>query len=202
MTGTPEEADHQQQPAPPLPGPVEDVDRPMTIIGGPVAEDNPQWRATPRPPATTGQGSQPTAYQHGGHAHLPTPVGTAGTSITGLFSTVRRIGRWEVPPVLSVVQGFSEVRLDLREAVITSPVVELRIYGGFSDVKIIVPPGVHVEWGGGASLFSDEKSDPPGEPDPSMWRLKILHYGAFSDIKVKTLGVGEVEPKWWKKFTG
>ncbi|SOC57059.1 hypothetical protein [Ornithinimicrobium cerasi] len=194
MTGTPDEGQPQQHPAPPLPGPVEDVDRPMTIIGGPAAEDTPPWRAAP---------AQPPAYQHGGGsaAHLPARTGDPGTSLTGFFSTVRRTGRWEVPAVLSLVQGFSEVRLDLREAVVTSPVVELRIYGGFADCKIIVPPGVDVEWGGGASLFSDEKSDPPGARDPAMWRLKVLHYGAFSEIRVRTLAVGEVEPKWWRKFT-
>jgi hypothetical protein len=193
MTGTPQDREHQQHPAPPLPGPVEDVDRPMTIIGGPAAEDTPRWAGAP---------AEPPAYQHAGPTpHLPARTGAPGTSLTGFFSTVRRTGRWEVPPVLSLVQGFSEVRLDLREAVVTSPVVELRIYGGFSDCRVIVPPGVDVQWGGGASLFSDEKSDPPGAPEPGMWRLRILHYGAFSEIRVRTLAVGEVEPKWWRRFT-
>lgn len=199
MSGTPEERHSTpHQPAPPLPGPVEDVDRPMTIIGGPAVEDTARWQPTAAHEPATARPSQPAAYQPGGQ--LPAPANPAGTSITGIFSTVRRNGRWQVPPVLSLVQGFSEVRLDLREAVVTSPVVELRLYGAFTDCRIVVPPGVDVEWGGGAALFSAEKSDPPRGQDPSMWRLRILHYGAFSDIKVKTLGVGEVEPKWWKKF--
>lgn len=198
MTGTPEERRHQQQPpAPPLPGPVEEVDRPTTIIGGPAAEDTVRWQSAPAGPAAV-QDGRPAAYQHGGQ--VAGHGKSAGTSITGFFSTVRRNGRWEVPAVLSLVQGFSEVRLDLREAVVTSPVVELRVYGAFTDCKVVVPPGVDVEWGGGAALFSDEKADPPRGHDPSMWRLRVLHYGAFSEIRVKTLAVGEVEPKWWKKF--
>ena len=91
------------------------------------------------------------------------------------------------------------VTLDLREAVVTSPVVDVTFYGGMSSLKIIVPPGVEVEWGGGMALLSDEKADPPGEVDPTMWRLRVTHYGLMSDVRVRTLAVGETPTKkWWK----
>lgn len=207
MTGTPQEPQEQQpqsgygaQPGrsaqPPLPGPADETERPMTIIPGPSAEDTLDWNRPAAPPARVHE-SQPAAYQSGGQV---TPHSGEGATITGIFSSVTRDGRWEVPPVLTLVQGFAELRLDLREAVISSPVVELHVYGAFTDCKIVVPPGVGVEFVGGGSLFSDEKAVRVGPVDPTMWRLKVVHYGAFSDIKVKTLAVGEAEKKWWKKF--
>lgn len=128
------------------------------------------------------------------------PGGGPDSSISGLFSSVRRTGRWQVPERLTLTQGFSEVALDFREAVVSSPVVELIFYGGFSECQIIVPPGVHVEWAGGTSIFSEQKDEQRGQADPRMWRLRITHQGAFNEIRVRTLGLGEDEPKWWKKL--
>lgn len=185
MTGIPEESQHRPD-APPLPGPVEDVRRPRTIISGPPAEDTPVWRTDPAPA--------------GHRTDLPARTGQATTSITSFFSETTRNGRWEVPAVLQVNQAFSEVHLDLREAVVTSPVVELRVTGAFMACKVIVPPGVPVEWAGGVSLFSDSKADPSGTEAGPGWRLRIVHNGGFSEIRVRALAVGEVEPKWWHKL--
>ncbi len=185
MTGIPDEPQRRPD-APPLPGPVEDVQRPRTIISGPPAEDTPAWRP----------GSAPAERP----ADLPAATGGATTSVTSFFSQTTRNGRWEVPAVLPVNQAFSEVLLDLREAVVTSPVVELRVSGAFLTCKVIVPPGVPVEWAGGVSLFSDSRADASGTEAGPGWRLRVVHNGAFSDIRVRTLGVGQAEPKWWHKL--
>ena len=178
-----------EQPAqPPLPGPADETSGPMTIIPGPAAQDSPAWQPAP----ATYDANQPASY--------PTAAAVPATTITSFLSDVKRNGRWQVPPALTVIQGMADVTLDLREAVITSPVVEITFYGGMSSLKVIVPPGVEVEWGGGVSLLSDEKADPPGAPVPSMWRLRISHFGAMSSVRVRPLAVGENPPKWWKNF--
>lgn len=183
MTGIPE--DQHRAEAPPLPGPVADAQRPMTIISGPPAEDTPAWSAHTAPAARP--------------AGLPAPSGQATGTVSSFFSETTRNGRWEVGAVLQVQQAFSEVLLDLREAVVTSPVVEVRVTGAFMTCKIFVPRGVPVEWGGGTSLFSDEKADPAGSAAGPGWRLRVVHNGAFSEIRVRTLAVGELEPKWWRR---
>ena len=183
MTGNPD--DEHRAEAPPLPGPVEDVQRPRTIISGPPAEDTPAWRADTAP------ATRP--------ANLPAPSGQATTTVSSYFSETTRNGRWEVGSVLHVQQAFSEVLLDLREAVVTSSVVELRVTGAFMSCKVYVPPGVPVEWAGGASLFSEEKADPAGTEAGPGWRLRVVHNGAFSEIRVRSLAVGELEPKWWRR---
>lgn len=174
------------QPAPPLPmpGPVDETAwAPRTIVPGPAAEDSPGWSPAARP---SGQ-------------IAPASGGQAARTVNSIMSETRRTGRWEVPAQLTVSALMSDVRLDMREAVITSPVVEVKVYAAMAEVEIWVPPGVQVEFDGGLALMSSEKADPPGIDDPSMWRLRIQHSGAMTDVRVRTLEVGEEPQKWWKK---
>ena len=97
------------------------------------------------------------------------------------------------------MQGFSDAVLDLREAVVRSSTVDLKIYGGFAETRIIVPPGVGVDLSGGVAIFSDERTT-RGEVDPAAYRLRVSHYGAFSSVRVITMAVGEEPKKWWKKL--
>lgn len=193
-----ERAQEQQAAArPPLPGPVDETSGPMTIISGPAVEDSPAWRPDQHAPHTS---PAPAPYQ--AHQPAPTGQGTPTKTISGLMSDVKRNGRWEVPAALNLVQCMSDVTLDMREAVVTTPLVEIKFYGLMSDVKVIVPPGVEVEWGDGLAVMSDEKADHPGQRDPSMWRLRVTQYSMMSDVKVKTLAPGEKPTKkWWKSWS-
>jgi hypothetical protein len=190
MTGSAQEPERDRDDLPPLPGPLDETDQQMPVIRpGPAAQDTPTWRPEEHQPVVRRDTS-------------PTQAGELEVSMTGIFSSVKRTGQWEVPPVLSLVQFCADVRLDFREAIVTSPVVEVKLYGAMSDVKIVVPPGVAVDLGSGFSLMSDEKQKGDTFPvDPHMWRMKVKHYGAMSDIKVITLAPGDTESKWWKKFT-
>lgn len=192
MTGMPQGQDRQGyaagQPAPPLPvpGPLDET-APRTIVPGPAAEDSPGWRPAVQP------------VEQMAARYDTSPASTARGSINSVLSETKRNGRWEVPAVLTVSQAMSDVHLDLREAVITSPVVEIRVQAMMAELQIVVPPGVQVEWAGGFSLMSSEKADPPRIDDPSMWRLRIVHHGLMNDVRVRTLAVGEGPTKWWKK---
>ncbi|WP_298752432.1 LiaF domain-containing protein [uncultured Serinicoccus sp.] len=175
-------------PGPPVTGTGDDVDRPVTIVGGPAAEDSPDWR--PGVPS-----------EQAGLARRPAdPPAPAPARITSFFSSTHRIGRWQVPEVLTVSGGFSETVLDLREAVVTSGVVELRLNDIFSSCKVIVPRGVGVDVQGGSALFSSLSGDYEGVSDPGRWRLTIAHSGAFSSVEIISLDPGEKEPKWWHKL--
>lgn len=194
-----EQARAQVQPAaarPPLPGPADETSGPMTIIPGPAAEDSPAWRPEQHAPHTS---PAPAHYQP--QQPAPTGEGTAAASrtISGLMSDVTRNGRWEVPASLSLIQCMSDVTLDMREAIVTTPVVEVTFYGLMSDLKVIVPPGVEVELGDGLAIMSDERADQPDQPAPGAWRLRVTQYSMMSDVKVKALAPGEKPTKkWWK----
>lgn len=65
--------------------------------------------------------------------------------ISGIMSEVRRDGPWRLPQRLDVSAVMSNVRLDLRQAVIPSDcVIEVRAV--MASVSIIVPPGLPVEF--------------------------------------------------------
>lgn len=162
-------------------------------LRGPV-EDTPGWTPPPVEPTAV----QPPSSAYPAAASLPAAAGATPT-ITGFFSSVRRSGRWELPETLTVVQGFSDAVLDLREAVVRSRTVDLKIYGGFAETRIIVPPGVGVDLSGGVALFSDEKAT-LGSVDPAAYRLRVSHFGAFSSVRVITMAVGEEPRKWWKRL--
>ena len=198
MTGTPEEQGarargEERGAQPPLPGPSEETERPMTIIGGPAAQDSPDWRPE-RGVEVSGGAAAPA------HRGADVPALAASPQIRAYFSTTSRIGRWQVPPVLKLVGAFNETVLDLREAIVTSSTVELRLSDTFSSCKIIVPRGVGVDVTGGTSMFSDLKGDYEGVSDPGMWRLTIVQKGHFSSVRIISLDPGEPEPKWWQKL--
>lgn len=196
MTGKPHEhEDGREESRPPLPGPVDETRPPMTIIGGPAAEDTPQWQ----PADLTGQAAHTPAPRPNTGSPMSSGPESGPSTISGLFSTIKRTGRWECPSKISLVGAFSDAILDFREAIITSPEVELSVYDTFTSCKVIVPPGVGVDLAGGMSIMSSEKSQADSVVAEGAFRLRILRYGFCSDIKVITLAPGESEPKWWKR---
>ena len=64
-------------------------------------------------------------------------------AISAGMSREKREGVWEIPPYLRVSGDLGSVRLDCREAVCLSPVVDIEISAGAGGIKIIVPDG----WG-------------------------------------------------------
>ena len=76
-------------------------------------------------------------------------VGSAAGALAGMLparvravmSTLRREGAWVVPPRVQVTSLMSEVRLDLREAVLP-PVCEVEVFALMGNVTLHLPPGV------------------------------------------------------------
>ncbi len=90
-------------------------------------------------------------------ADLPTPSTTTGTPtysaaparneerIRGVMSEVRREGSWRLPQRLVVSAVMSNVRLDLRQAVIP-PGCTIEVRAIMANVTILVPPGLPVDF--------------------------------------------------------
>ena len=49
----------------------------------------------------------------------------------------------------------------------------------------------------GTAIFSEVKGDYTGVSDPGMPRVRIVHTGAFSSVRIHTLAPGEAKRKWW-----
>jgi hypothetical protein len=85
----------------------------------------------------------------------PVGMGAEVESITNVFSSSQRHGRWRLSPRLRLINVFGETKLDLRDAVLNAEamagdVVEISGRNVFGSVEIIVPEGVEVEMRGTA----------------------------------------------------
>ena len=80
-------------------------------------------------------------------------AGVAKERIRGIMSEVRRVGAWQLPQHLEVRALMSNVRLDLRQAVIP-PGCVIEVSAVMAAVHIIVPPGLPVEFDVSAIMAS------------------------------------------------
>jgi len=79
--------------------------------------------------------------------------------------SARREGRWVVPQAMDVKVGSGSVRIDLRDAVFTSPVLQIRAQVRSGSLSIITRPGVEVvlddvSVNSGSAKVRRRKSDP------------------------------------------
>lgn len=135
---------------------------------------------------------------------LPVPASPSGVppkAAIGVFSDVKRSGRWRVEPTSRFVHVFGDAKIDLREAEFLTPTIDIEVFGLFGDTKVIVTPGTEVDVSG-TTLFGDQKIDQPRDVAPNGRRVQLTVNGAFGDVKVLVLEPGEKPPKWWKRNKG
>ena len=117
-----------------------------------------------------------------------------------LFSTVKREGRWRIAARGRYSGVFGNVKLDLRDAVLPGPEIEIEARTIFGGVQIILPQGVHVELTGGASLASQELKV-EGEPPDGAPVIRIHHRGAFGSLVVRSKPrLGEQLKESWRQW--
>jgi hypothetical protein len=82
-------------------------------------------------------------------ADLPGPAGTTvvpeHADLRTTMSTLRRAGRWVVPRRLSVNNKVGTVVLDFTSAVISHPVVDVRLEASAGKTVMILPKGASVD---------------------------------------------------------
>jgi hypothetical protein len=120
------------------------------------------------------------------------PVGAAGATapsvVLGILGGGDRRGRWRVPERMTVVNVLGGADLDLREATLAAPEVEIRVFSLLGGSDVIVPEGVHVELGGFAVLGGNDlkltgPAPPPGAP---VVRVRAWSLLGGTDVKTQT----------------
>ncbi len=76
--------------------------------------------------------------------------------VLGVMGSGDRRGRWRVPARMTVVNVMGGADLDLREAVLDGPEVEITVWSLMGGSDIVVPEGVHVELGGFAVMGGND----------------------------------------------
>jgi hypothetical protein len=98
-----------------------------------------------------------------------TPKPRATKRIVGVLSGAKQHGRWRPAAQVEALASFGSCRIDLADAVIDGPEVQIRATALFGSIEVLVPDDVHVELGGFAVLGSKSykvraSTPPPGAP--------------------------------------
>jgi class 3 adenylate cyclase len=113
----------------------------------------------------------------------PTPK---SESIVAVFSGASRRGRWRTGRGLRATAVFGGVDIDLRNAEIDAPEVEIRAIAVFGGVDIVVPEGVMVNLSG-FSLFGGKDlrmADTPVLPGSPV--INVRAYPVFGGVSVRS----------------
>lgn len=103
-----------------------------------------------------------------------------------LFSKLVRRGAFELPARSSWRSLFGSIVLDLRQARLEGPDVELEIYNLFGTVTVLVPPGVVIDVEGGGAFASQVLEPPAFLPPPGAPRLRIRLFGPGGTLYVRS----------------
>ncbi|WP_033215275.1 DUF1707 SHOCT-like domain-containing protein [Kitasatospora phosalacinea] len=118
---------------------------------------------------------------------LPAGAPDAAVTLTAVNGRLVRRGPWRVPRVLKVASAFGKVHLDLGDAVIDHPVVDIELGLGFGRATITVPHGATVDLDGLRNAWKTVRYRPPRTPaatpgptiritgTPGFGRLKVRH---------------------------
>jgi hypothetical protein len=111
--------------------------------------------------------------------------------LVAVFSSTERRGRWRAPAALGAVNVFGHTELDLREAVLPGKEIDISAVCVFGDVRITVPPEMHVidtGWAvfGGREMPPD--TDASSAPDAPVLRIKGVSLFGMATVRRKQRG--------------
>jgi hypothetical protein len=115
------------------------------------------------------------------------PARPSSSFVLGILGGGDRKGRWRVPARMTVVNVMGGADLDLREAVLDAPEVEITVWSIMGGSDVIVPEGVNVELEGfallgGNKLRLEGPTPPAGAP---VVRVRAWSLLGGTDVKTK-----------------
>lgn len=120
-------------------------------------------------------------------ADLPATVAPPVLELRSRASSLKRAGRWVVPRKVVVATQASSVRLDLTEAVIDSPTVEVSLAVRSSSVTLVLPHG--------ASASVDEV-----EMSSSSAKAKVPDSGGLHIVVRGKLQASSLKVRYQRRF--
>jgi DUF1707 SHOCT-like domain/Cell wall-active antibiotics response LiaF, C-terminal len=126
-------------------------------------------------------------------APATTPATTPSTDLApaqerhvAFCSRLVRSGPWELAARSEFRSIFGTITLDLSQARLAGPEVELQIYNLFGTVTIIVPENVDVSVSGGGMFASQVVQPHTAAPVPGAPKLRIVARGPGGTLYVRT----------------
>jgi hypothetical protein len=118
------------------------------------------------------------------------PARKASPLLFGIMGGGDRKGRWRVPEHMTVINVMGGADLDLREAVLETPEVEITVWSLMGGSTITVPEGVHVELEGFALMGGNSLRLDPARPDPPPGApvVRVRAWSLMGGTDVRTRG--------------
>lgn len=108
------------------------------------------------------------------------PAAPLPPTITTLFGSIKRTGRFTIPPELQLKTAFGELKLDLRDALFPEKQVVFVAESLCASVEVLLPEGVTVVDHGTALMSSHKVTQSSAEHGP------VIHldgWSVCSDVK-------------------
>jgi hypothetical protein len=105
-----------------------------------------------------------------------------------VFSQLVRRGPWALDARMAFRSVCGTIDLDLRQATLPGPEVELAIHNIFGTVTVIVPESVDVRVEGGGAFASQVVDTPTVAPPPGAPVLRIRTSGPGGTLYVRSQG--------------
>jgi Predicted membrane protein len=121
----------------------------------------------------------------GGEQSSPAVVGPpASRRVLAVMCSSRYNGEWVVPERLDVAAVMSEVRIDLRLAVLP-PVCTIHISATMANVAIIVPPGMAVQFDVGAFMGASRSDARPRGLNTGGPLVTVTGFAFMAEVRVR-----------------
>ena len=114
------------------------------------------------------------------------PARAAPKLLLGIMGGGDHKGRWRVPARMTVVNVMGGADLDLRDAVLEAPEVEITVWSLMGGSTITVPEGVHVELGGYALMGGNDLRLEGGRPAPGAPVVRVRAWSLMGGTDVRT----------------
>ncbi|GAA4585936.1 DUF1707 domain-containing protein [Planotetraspora phitsanulokensis] len=99
--------------------------------------------------------------------------------------SVKRAGEWRVPRLLRVDSTYGGVKLDLSEAVIEHPEIEIQLHVRHGSATILLPPGATADANEALSEWGSVTCKVPGRRRPGRLHVRIIGELTYGSLKVR-----------------
>lgn len=115
-------------------------------------------------------------------------AGAAGEQVErhrATLSSLDRRGRWRIARRSRYAATLGSVQLDLRQAIMPGPEVEIELKAVLGSAELLVPPGTDVRVSGGNVLGSCELHLGSEAPPPGAPIVHVIVGGALGSVEVR-----------------
>jgi class 3 adenylate cyclase len=141
-----------------------------------------------RRPPVTAQGRAGSADGGGSGAPLERTQSGPRRRFVAIMCGTRARGRWRAPGEITAFAFWGHVKVDLRQAVIDEPVVEVTAWAIMGSVEVVVPDGIPVDLDGMVLMGgSDDRTQRSKvTPIPQAPLVRVHARGLWGGVTVRT----------------